>query len=231
MPDSPEFDAYADHYGTALEKGIAISGEGKDFFAEGRIRWLKGLLEARGLQPQVVMDYGCGTGSATPYFFNLLQPDHLIGVDVSDKSLDVARSSFQRYSAEFVHAARYEPRGEVDVAFCNGVFHHIPLDQREGAVEFVWRSLRPGGLFAFCENNPWNPGTHLVMARIPFDRDAIKIQIPGAKRLLAKAGFVIERTDSLFYFPSALKFLRGLEPALARLPFGAQYMILVKKPG
>jgi hypothetical protein len=25
------------------------------------------------------------------------------------------------------------------------------------AVDYVYRSLRPGGLFAFWENNPWNP--------------------------------------------------------------------------
>ena len=36
-------------------------------------------------------------------------------------------------------------------------------------------ALRPGGLFAFWENNPWNPGTRLVMSRIPFDRDAITL--------------------------------------------------------
>jgi len=52
-------------------------------------------------------------------------------------------------------------------------------------------ALKPGGLFAFWENNPWNPGTRIVMSRIPFDRDAEIISPPAAKRLLRRAGFSI----------------------------------------
>ena len=92
-------------------------------------------------------------------------------------------------------------------------------------------SLRPGGLFALWENNPWNPGTRWVMSRIPFDRDAITIPPPEGRRMLTAAGFAIEETAYLFIFPRALKWFRPLERRLTRLPLGAQYLTLARKPG
>ena len=55
---------------------------------------------------------------------------------------------------------------------------------------------------------------------------AIKLAPPVARRLLREGGFEILRTDSAFYFPRALGFLRGLEPLLAKIPLGAQYLTL-----
>ncbi len=177
-----------------------------------------------------VLDFGCGTGCALPYFLELLAPDHLMGVDISPCSLDVAARNTRDSRVSFHLYPRACVDGAADLAFCNGVFHHIPLAERAAAVAYVRAALRPGGLFAFCENNPWNPGTQWVMSRIAFDRDAIKISIPQARRLLEAGGFEVLSVDTLFYFPAALRFLRGLEPRLAALPFGAQYMMLARRP-
>ena len=98
------------------------------------------------------------------------------------------------------------------------------------AIDYVLRSLRPGGLFAFWENNPWNPGTRYVMSRIPFDRDAITLSSPEARHLLRLGGFEILRTDFLFIFPRILDWCRWVEPLCSRLPLGAQYQVLCRKP-
>jgi hypothetical protein len=37
-------------------------------------------------------------------------------------------------------------------------------------------------------------------------------------------------TDFLFIFPKLLGWLRGLEPWVTRLPLGAQYQVLCRKP-
>jgi SAM-dependent methyltransferase len=116
------------------------------------------------------------------------------------------------------------------LVYCNGVFHHIPPTERAQAVNYIWRSLRPGGLFALWENNPWNPGTRYVMSRIPFDRDAITLSPPEAGSLLRRGGFHVLRTDSLFLFPKLLKCLRWIEPFLSRMPLGGQYQVLCRKP-
>jgi SAM-dependent methyltransferase len=129
----------------------------------------------------------------------------------------------------FIPLAEYRPIGHFDLVFCNGVFHHISPGNRVAAIETVYSSLRPGGLFAFWENNPWNPGARYVMRRIPFDQDAVTLSPPAARRLLREHGFEVMRTDFLFFFPRPLSWLRCLEPHLASLPLGAQYEILCRK--
>jgi hypothetical protein len=65
------------------------------------------------------------------------------------------------------------------------------------------------------------------MKRIPFDRDAITLTPPETLELVCKGGFsAATSTRFLFYFPRPLAALRPLEPALARLPLGAQYYVL-----
>jgi SAM-dependent methyltransferase len=225
-----EFDFYATDYDEALSQGLAVSGESKDFFAAGRVRWLAHCLDRLGARPQRLLDFGCGTGSSTPYLLDLNSTCEVTGVEVSAKSLDVARRQHGSNRAKFALTQEWQPRGEIDLAFCNGVFHHIPPDKRAACVDYVFKSLDSGGLFAFWENNPWNPGTRYVMSRIPFDRDAITLSPPEARRLLQKAGFEIVRVDSLFYFPRMLGWLRGVERWLAWLPLGAQYQVLCRKP-
>ena len=116
------------------------------------------------------------------------------------------------------------------MAFCNGVFHHIVPADRRASAQYVYDALRPGGIFAFWENNTWNPGTRYVMSRIAFDRDAITLTARESRALLRQAGFEVLRTDYLFVFPAALRILRRLEPMIARFPLGGQYMVLARKP-
>ena len=51
-----------------------------------------------------------------------------------------------------------------------------------------------------------------------------------AARMLDRGGLEVRRTNYLFVFPSLLKALRGLEPALARAPLGAQFQVLCRRP-
>lgn len=225
-----DFDAHAETYEAALNQGLAASGEGSAYFARGRLAWLNRRLLALGERPAVVLDFGCGTGSAAPLVLEMLDARSVIGVDTSRRSLDVARQAHGSERTRFLLFGEYAPDGRIDLAFCNGVFHHIPPYARPAAVDYVGRALRPGGLFAFWENNPRNPGARYVMRRIPFDRDARPLTAGESRRLLQAGGFEILRTDFLFIFPRILRGLRGLEPSLSRLPLGAQYQVLCRKP-
>jgi SAM-dependent methyltransferase len=228
--DGPGFDEYASDYDAALAQGISVSGEDKDYFAHGRVAWLAKCLNRLGERPGSALDFGCGTGSAAPYLLGLVGVGSVIGADVSPKLLEVAERTYGSEFTRFVLLDQYQPASELDLAFCNGVFHHIPPKDRAAAVQYVYRCLRPGGLFALWENNPWNPGTRLVMSRIPFDRDAITLSSPETKGLLRAGGFEIVRSDFLFIFPHILRWLRWMEPFVSRLPLGAQYQILGRKP-
>ena len=225
-----EFDDYADDYVNALQQGLKYSGEDATYFAIARVTWLARRLEQLRFAPRSLLDFGCGHGASTPIFFSTLNVVEVTGVDASRGLLEVARREHGSPRATFVLRADYEPKGQADITYCNGVFHHIRPSERADALDFVSRALRPGGLFAFWENNPWNPATRFVMSRIPFDRDAITISPPEARHLLRKAGFEIVRSDYLFFFPRALRWLRPLEQRFAGVPLGAQYLVLARKP-
>jgi SAM-dependent methyltransferase len=230
-PAAAGFDTYAQNYDAALNQGLMVSGEDKSFFARGRIGWLAQCLGKLSFRAETVLDFGCGTGSAMPFFRELLGAQSIIGVDVSRESLAKAQEQGSTHGARFFQRDDYQPDESVDLVFCNGVFHHIPPAERAAAIRYVVSALRPGGLFAFWENNPWNPGTRYVMSRIPFDRDAIMLTAREARNLLTDKGMEIVRTDYCFIFPRLLKALRIVEPFLCRLPFGAQYQVLSRKPG
>jgi SAM-dependent methyltransferase len=229
-PGGAEFDAYAAPYDEALAAGLSVTGEDKDYYARGRMRWLAGRLRALGIPaPDTVLDFGCGLGASTPLFLDDLGARQVVGVDVSDGLLDRARDAFAgEPRARFASIATHDAPASADLAFVNGVFHHIPPADRAEALRYVRRTLRPGGMFAFWENNPWNPGTRYIMSRVSFDENAITITPPEARRLLRAAGFEIVETDFLFIFPRVLRFLRPLERLVTRLPLGGQYLVLCR---
>jgi SAM-dependent methyltransferase len=227
--ESTAFDAYAGDYDAALNQGLSATGEGKEYFARGRVAWLAARLRRMGFRPRTVLDFGCGTGSSSLFLRDLLGAERVIGIDPSERSLEAARRCLVSEGIEFLAPGQLVGDGRFDLAFCNGVFHHIPPSVRADAVAGVKRALRPGGLFSFWENNPWNPGTRYVMSRIPFDRDAITLTPPEARRLLESGGFTTVRTDFLFIFPRALALLRPVERLVVRLPLGAQYQVLACK--
>jgi SAM-dependent methyltransferase len=231
MQKEAAFNSYALDYDAALNQGISLSGEDKLFFARGRVALLAHCLERLGFRPTTVLDYGCGTGTATPYFIELLKAGSVLGIDPSAGSLEVAGRLHASLPSRYLTPERYTPSGSVDLVFCNGVFHHIPPDRRAAAVKYIADCLRPGGLFALWENNPWNPGTRWVMSRIPFDRDAITLTAREARGLVRSAGLEVLRTDYTFFFPRFLRGLRGIELYLRRCPLGAQYQVLCCKTG
>jgi SAM-dependent methyltransferase len=225
------FDPQADHYEEELARGLSATGESRAHFAARRVAWLRDRLAARGADPRAVMDFGCGNGASTALLLDLgPQVGEVIGVDVSPRSLEIARARHGGERVRFELLTEHAGDARIDVAYTNGVFHHIPEDQRGEALAFVRRALKPGGLFGLYENNPWNPGTRWVMSRIPFDRDARPLTHGATERLLADAGFEVLSTDFLFIFPRSLSALRVLEPWVARWPLGGQYLVLARKP-
>jgi SAM-dependent methyltransferase len=229
MTTPVHFDDYAQDYDAALNQGLAATGEPKDYFARARIQWLSRCMQELSEQPRLIMDFGCGDGSTSEFLLGMSKESSVLGVDTSRRSLELATRKYGGERASFRIIAEYEPRAELDLVYCSGVFHHIPLAERASAVDYIWRSLRPGGIFSLWENNPWNPGARYVMSRIPFDRDAIMLSPPKAASLLQTGGFNVVRRDSLFYFPKQLKWLRWIEPHLSGLPLGGQYQMLCRR--
>lgn len=222
------FDLSAE-YEQMLNQGIGLSGESRQFFIEGRLKGLKGLLEP-GFVVKRILDYGCGIGTSSKRLSEEFAGAQVVGVDTSENAIEYAAEQYGSAKISFRVLDELDQEAAFDLCYVNGVFHHIVPEQRAGALTGIHKALRPGGLLALFENNPWNPGTRMVMSRIPFDRDAITLTPPETTTLVTKAGFkAVCQPKSFFYFPRQLAFLRPLEGVLTHLPLGAQYVVLAAR--
>lgn len=215
-----------DEYDAMLARGLQLTGEDKHYFMRGRLDLLHQLLPAE-FSPGRILDFGCGTGDTTAALAALFPSARLTGVDTATRAIAHAAETHGGERMVFCPVAELGEHGEYDLCYVNGVFHHIRPEFRSEALGHIRAALRPDGIFAMFENNPWNPGTRLVMRRIAFDRDAQTISPRAATGLLRSSGFDVEGAGRhLFFFPAALRALRGLEPYLRWLPFGGQYVVL-----
>ncbi len=223
------FDAYVETYEEACAQGLRLAGEERDYFARLRVQHTARRCPDAA-RVRSVVDFGCGLGHSVPHLADEFPGASIVGLDEAAKAIDAARQRYGSDKASFFTTAAAPADLGAELVYCNGVFHHVDLAARVAVAEQVRRLLLPGGIFALWENNPWNPGTRLVMSRIPFDRDAVPLSCWEAQTLLRRAGFRVLDTRYYFWFPAPLRMLRGLEPYLEHMPFGAQYCVWGQKP-
>ncbi|MFZ1728676.1 MAG: class I SAM-dependent methyltransferase [Bacteroidota bacterium] len=223
-----EFFTPEDQYNAMLHKGLSVSGETKNYFAHGRVNQLKRIVDEMNIKPKTILDFGCGLGDTTYILNEAFAESFVMGVDPSANYISNARFENRVSSVDFKTEISLKEASAFDVCYVNGVFHHIKPDKRMEALAAIRRSLKKGAILAFFENNIMNPGTRIVMHRIPFDRDAQPFTHYHAKKLLRAAGFTVLEVRFLFIFPNVLSFLRPIERYLDRLPFGAQYCIIAE---
>jgi len=225
----PEFDALARTYDELFKPWLRIAGASREYFARSRLNWLSHLLRTQGIAPKRVMDFGCGTGISLLLIADILGAEEVIGLDTSEESLAVARESAGSRSVQLATPAEYLPEQDLDLVFCSGVFHHLPVADRVPVVNYIHRCLRPGGIFALWENNPWNPVHNFAMKHSEIDKNAIPLPPPESRRLVGLEQFRVIRTDYLFFLPGHFRWIRSLEKSLIKVPLGAQYQVLARK--
>ena len=222
-----EFDAYAQQYDADLNKGLRLSGEGRDFFAQGRVAAAAEWMAAQGIRPEHIVDFGCGTGNNIPTLLDAFPDAHVTGFDISAESVQMAR---ERFADDARVDFASSPEGLVaDWVYMNGVMHHVPAAEQDQVLAQVVRLARPGGAVTIFDNNPFNPGARLVMKLIPFDHNAKMVSPYRLRTGLSAAGLARPELHFLFVFPSVLAPLRRLEPALQRYPIGAQYGVFGRR--
>ena len=214
----------------AREAHALLQGDGDRYYARERLRWLRKCLDELGERPAAMLDFGCSGGGVTSAdYFAQLSIRSLVGVEVTANRDRAAEPLGVSESATFVHVADYRATESMDLAFTHGVIPHMPERDRAAAAVLVFRSLKSGGLFAFWNHNPWSPGARLTWNGSS-NGHGRPLAPPDARRLLRGVGFDIVHTTSTFYFPRTLSWCRPLEPMLAQLPLGREYMVLARKP-
>jgi hypothetical protein len=150
-----------------------------------------------------------------------------------DNNKEVVEFARMRYGSEKVKFMLMEEKDSVrdcDLCYVNGVFHHIPPEQRIGTARDIRDMVSQTAHVVVFENNMHNPGTRYVMKKIPFDKDAIPLSAIELRSILRDAGFHDPMiTRYLFYFPKLLSALRPVERYLQKVPLGAQYCVVARK--
>ena len=112
-------------------------------------RWRRLIVdEIAAVEPRVVLDVGCGTGTLTIAAADQLRETRVVGLDGDRKVLDLARRKTGSERVEWVEGLADElpfGDGEVDALMTTLVFHHLPLGIKRAALVEARRVLRPGG--------------------------------------------------------------------------------------
>src|SRR5688500_14056771 len=118
MQGHVDFDEYADDYDRTLNRGLAFSGEDKDYFARERMTWVRAVLSELGVRPRRAIDFGCGTGSSVRLLLDVLGAESALGIDVSSRSIEIARHRYGSEHASFLTFAEHAPDASADFGFC-----------------------------------------------------------------------------------------------------------------
>ena len=228
--DVAEFDRFAEEYTATHADNIRISGEDPEYFARYKIEEVRRRWDAlHGGEPSTVLDFGTGIGNSLPHLKRLFPSSAITGLDVSQKSLDVAARRFP----DAATLVRYDGGGATpladgafDLIFSACVFHHIDQGEHGAIFADLRRLLAAGGLMTVFEHNPVNPVTRHIVATCPFDENAVLLPAPALKKSQTQAGFAKVEVAYTGFFPGALRALRPLERLMTALPFGAQYYTL-----
>jgi SAM-dependent methyltransferase len=225
-----EFDRFADEYHSVHAQNIRLSGEDPSYFARYKAREAASI--ARGRLPVArLLDFGTGVGNSLPFLHEEFPDCRLTGVDVSRRSLEVARERFGGIAelSEFDGRHIPVPDGEFGLALAACVFHHIEHAEHVEKLAEIRRVLAIGGWLLVYEHNPWNPLTRKAVRECPFDENAQLMTAATLARRARDAGFSSVAVRYRVFFPAALAWLRPLERYMGWLPAGAQYCLICRK--
>lgn len=146
-----------------------------------------------------VLDLGCGSGWATRLLAGYALRGLVVGVDISDEMIEVARSSSKEFENVEFHVA-----GADSLPFREGHFSHAFSMESlyyyadvGAALREVRRVMKPGGLFVavvdlYLENEPSHQWVEQLKVPVHL------LSVEDYRALLSEAGFVDVRDERIF---------------------------------
>ena len=219
-----EFDRYGETYQDAVDEAISFAGREHDFYVEAKARRLVELARRRlGPGRAAALDVGCGVGLVDRHVSSSFE---LQGVDVSPAMVERAREANPEVEYAVSEQQRLpHPDRRFDLAFAVCVLHHVERADRLPLLREMARVVRPGGLVAVFEHNPWNPLTRRVVRDCAFDEDVELLPRRELASLFRTADLEDVTGEYLLFFPWRGRLFEAAERPLAGLPLGAQYVV------
>lgn len=221
------FDDFPSTYSKLLNASIWLSGEKDTYFDLYKLsclrRWAFGPK-----QTGLILDFGCGIGKLASLMAQEYARSVIYGYDVSAKSIESAREKWGPLK-NLVFNTQLPDVTTFDLITVANVFHHIKRGKRQQTLFRLKSLLKPGGIIAVFEHNPFNPLTLYVVKTCPLDADADLIRLGRFVKLARDSGLVVRFKRYIVFLPKFLSLFRKLEHSFGFLPLGAQYMILLGK--
>lgn len=228
-PSKVEFNEYAGQYEDLLKDPLRDRfAAGGQFFHRRKMQLILEYLAAQGLNPKKLtwLDIGCGRGELLT--LGKASFGRVTGCDVSAEMMASCRGFETRVQTNPGEIPSESGTFDLVTAVC--VYHHVPPEDRAAITREAKRVLKPGGVFAIIEHNPFNPITRLIVSRTPVDANAHLLRSSQTSQILRDAGMRSIQTRFFLYVPEALyPKLTGVEHALARVPLGGQYAVFARK--
>ena len=107
-----------------------------------------------------ILDFGCGNGRLLELFHAKVEPSQYIGLEISQKMVDVARSKYSGNNLKFEKISGSDNLPFSDNYFNSiysiAVFHHMPShDYRLQTAKELYRVTKPGGHIIITAWNLW----------------------------------------------------------------------------
>ncbi len=177
-------------------------------------------LEADILPGMRVLDLGCGTGTLAILIKQGHVFAHVYGLDADPQVLAIARSKADQAQAEitFQQGLAYQlpfSSAWFDRILTSLVFHHLSTQQKQQALNEVFRVLKPGGKLTLLDIGvPYGSYARLVSQVVRRTEQAeanVRGLLPG---MIQQAGFincsVIDHFETIF---GSLSLLSAVKPA------------------
>ena len=108
-----------------------------------------------------ILDFGCGSGASTMVLGRLLPPCEIVGIELDEKLLGVARlraKHFGRNNVQFLRSPTGDSLpsnlGVFDYAIFSAVFEHLLPHERPQLLGKVWNLVKKGGVL-FLNQTPY----------------------------------------------------------------------------
>lgn len=232
-----EFDRISEGYSAGFDDPLKkIMGDSAKAFLAPKIKLLYEQLRRSGSDltsgSGSLLDFGCGAGDFLSGLIEMFPAWRLEGCDVSTGMLDEAR---KRLGAKTDKVKLWEiaenrlPSEAYDVVTVVCVLHHIEPKLWGSVLKNIATSLRPDGLLAIFEHNPWNPVTQWMVSRTEVDRNAILLSSSILKRMIRVEAFKSLTVEHFLFFPPRFGWLSRSEALLGRIPIGGQYVLFARR--